>query len=222
MKTLSDANSKLFHFSLLKQQKPSDHAVLENLLAQGADPNTIVNGKPIVLNFWENGKNDLFQRVLPLCDFSIRFGGRSLLGYATIGVLINLDTPNSSNAMTFENYIRLFVSFVKSGANPLESCRTNIVALNTPCVDLLFDTLRTCGGDKGDLLVELLQHNISPQMGYWQKLGIDLDQHDLSDKLPLCFNRWWKDMQSIRQNDRIFTAIDQTPLEQSVPKQRKI
>lgn len=223
MNKLSDINAKLFHFSLSSQQKPTDNAVLDDLLAHGADPTTIVNGKPIVLNFWEKGKNDLFQRLLPLCDFSLRFGGRSLLGYATIGAMVNFET---SKSQAFENYIGLFVSFVQNGANPFEPCRTNIVALNAPCVDLLFDALRSRGGNSGDLLLQLLQCKIFPQMEYWQKSGINLDQDDLSDKLPVCFNRWWKEMQNIRQNERIWGAIDSRDLELPPmgipPKQRKI
>jgi len=223
MNKLSDINAKLFHFSLSAKRKSNDDATLEDLLAQGADPTTVVNGKPIVLNFWENGKTDLFQRALPLCDFSVRFGGRSLLGYATLGAMVNFDTPNLES---FQNYIRLFVSFVQHGANPWEPCRTNMVVLNTPCVDLLFDALRSCGGNNGDLLLQLLQHKISPQMEYWHKAGINLDQDNLSEKLPICFNRWWKEMQHMRQNERICASLNSIHFEtqriETQPRQRKI
>ncbi len=218
MNRLSDINAKLFHFSLSTKQKPTDNAILKALLAQGGDPTTVVNGTPIVLNFWEKGKSDLFHHALPLCDFSIRFGGRSLLGYATIGAMMNLDTVKLG---AFENYIRLFMSFVQHGANPFEPCRTTIVALNAPCVDLLFDALRVRDGADGDLLLDLLQHDIYPTTEYWQKLGVDVDQNDLPDKLPLCFNRWWKTMQNKRQNERILASIEPEQFE-TQPKQRKI
>jgi len=202
MNSLSPIDKDLFHFSLFKTSKKTDLERLDYLLSQGADPNVVVNGQPIVLNFWSNNKLDLVEHLLPRCDFSLRFGGRSLLGFSAIGASMSWNDEH-----LFHKYITLFRSFVQHGADIHAPCRPNLVVLNRPCVDVLFDALRSNDHTHGDMLLELLQENIYPNESYWEDARIDMNETNLPNALPMCFNRWWKHMQDVRQNQRIVEAL---------------
>lgn len=202
MNSLSPIDKDLFHFSLFKTHKKTDLERLDYLLSQGANPNVVVNGQPIVLNFLSNNKLDLVEHLLPQCDFSLRFGGRSLLGFAAIGASMHVNEEHA-----FNKYITLFRSFVQNGADIHALCRPNVVAFNRPCVDVLFDALRCSDHTHGDVLLELLRDNIYPNESYWDDARIDVDDIHLPNTLPMCFNRWWKQMQDVRQNQRIVQAL---------------
>lgn len=216
MNSLSSIDKEFFHFSLLKTLQKTDLERVNNFLSQGADPNVVVNGQPIFLNFWSHNKLNLVEHLLPHCDFSLRFGGRNFLGFAAIGVSMYLNDETA-----FNKYIALFRSFVQSGADIHALCRPNLVVFNRPCVDVLFDALRSSDYTSGDVLLELLQDNIYPNQSYWDDAGIDMDQIHLPNALPMCFNRWWKQMQDVRQNQRIGQALhNSSPLHNSRHKRK--
>lgn len=219
MNSLSPINKDLFRFSLLKTPQKTDRARLDHFLAHGADPNVVVNGQPIFLNFWFNNKLDLVEHLLPKCDFLLRFGGCNFLGFATIGVTMYLNDEKK-----FKKYMQLFLSFVQSGADINSLCRPNMVAFNRPCVDVLFDALRCNDHTTGDLLLQLFEHNIYPKSSYWINEGIDLDSEQpyLSTRLPICFNRWWRCMQNIRQKERIGQVLSDTSASQISQQPRKL
>ena len=187
-----------------------DLSTLENFLSQGADPNLVVNGSHIFIYFWERNKTNLTAHLLPLCDFNQRFSrGRCLLGVATSALVERLRKGTSEDLF---KSTRLFQDFIEHGADPNMICQTDLVSLRSPCVDILFDALLSNQNPEknmGTFLCDLLDRGVYPQNDtYWSNRGANLDQPRMPSHFPLHFNRWWSQMQNIRQRERIETELE--------------
>lgn len=206
MITPNPLNTELFHFALRSHHQPTDLQRLKDLLERGANPNLVVNGMHLLFYFSASNKKTLMDHLLPLCDFNQRFAnGRSVLGEATICFARSLE---QSNTVGVEKFAQLFMDMVVCGADPHSVCQTQRIPLKKPCVDLLFDALlsaRNPPSSTGEFLLDLLQQRIYPDDSYW---NVDFEQQHMPAHFPLCFNRWWREFQHVRQHTRIQQALE--------------